>query len=68
LPGLTAIAATYLIYFKQSSNNMAREIPKATVEYLTGAALRLRDGTKIKSESLWSNGKGAVVFAVRRPG
>ena len=68
LSGITAITAASLVYFKRSSYTMSKEIKKASVDYLTGAPLKLRDGTQISSESLWGNGKGAVVFAVRRPG
>jgi len=68
LAGFTAITAASLVYFRRSSFFMAKEIPKATLDYLKGAPLKLKDGTQISSESLWSGGKGAVVFAVRRPG
>jgi hypothetical protein len=43
-------------------------IEKATLPYLTGATLKRLDGTEFKSELLWSEGKGAVVMSVRRPG
>ena len=66
LTGLCALAAS-LVYVKRDYFWMAKKIEKATLSYLSGAPLRMQDGTEIKSDSLWA-GKGAVVFAVRRPG
>lgn len=66
LTGLTALAAS-IVYVKRDYFGMAKSIEKASLSYLSGAPLRLRDGSEIKSDALWAN-KGAVVFAVRRPG
>lgn len=64
---LTALGAS-LVYVKRDFLWMAKNIEKASISYLSGAPLKLRDGSEISSDSLWANGKGAVVFAVRRPG